>query len=845
MSIPRYDRSGYYSALSRNSQSATNRASARAAATIARNDTTLTRKRIQESNERHENIRNGIKNVATGGVNLVYAGVSGDLSPIIGDKLNTLIQSSQAEQGNAALLPLLTEGAGIAKKALAAGTARFEEVETENGIELVFNPGEELQKWYEESLSAVDGMGFLPSIKSQLRASLTESYWGQVQSLQSSAIDKAYADLEASYGENLEASLVSDAAKWSEYQGKLPEGVFYSGLATIAGRSDFSDDRKASEAMDYLQQVRYLGVQDTAVRVGRTDPDGMAAVDSYLQSLDFLTPQERNNIYSLAQTSYNQMTGAYIDQATALMSEAFISQDSTPEQIIQEIQDVGSANNLPKAVVNEMVEAARIEQRTAIREKVSNQLAVDTAGGYTELTETLSSLENGDFDSWFSGVPEEKATAISDYRQAIEDAETKLAESLDTERKAIAEMDSDILEGYETGLENDWKLFDSGSINGPQYMERVSARTASVREQAQLGTTHESIIAAQAVAMDKVIGYIPQALRSDIESIVEQILVAEGRIAKTASKRTAEEWKELKTAITATNGAIADAIYEYGTGAVTSVEDIYTYADRTFQAFLLSHDILGKDGESDIPLPTDPGVTMKKVITAAVETNTKAVEGGETHYIYLDRSVGYDPTIISDENGTIQGIIPRYLANGEFQAFPEYRFLSVAAQEDFNRRRNVFVSQLALSLGIDEAEIQALPEISQSGDTAIASPVMFADGRVFRVRGYTIQETADGKSWMPFAKINKNGWPDLINPSEADKESQEENISSRINSHIHIEDGRVTVDPEILDDSGLTFGQIYDYIDSQDEYRQHRDFIKDTLYRYGNYRAQGIPKEEW
>ena len=776
--FPRRDRSTYYNSLRSNSQEAQNLAAAKIAYTDAKNDTTLLRKKMQEAEEDFQIDMEATKNVIGGLTNFIYAGVSGDFSPIVGEKINSLIQNSQIEKGNAALLPMITEGDGIAKKSLVDGSSYFDQIETENGLQTVFVPSQSLKDWYDESIAAIDEMQLLPNVKSQLKAKIASNYYGQVQSLQASAIEQAYADLQSSYATNLEASLVSDASLWAEYGGKLPEGVRYSGIAVIAGRSDFSDERKQTEIINYMNSVRYLGVQDKAVQIARSSSGGMADVDKYLQEQSFLKPQERNSIYTMAQTSYNQMKDAYTTEAENLMTEAFMDMGSTPYQIEQEIIGIARSNNLPADVLDSMLDSFRRVQSEGLDAMVSNQLAMDSADGYSAYSKTLEYLKSGGADSWFYGLPDKKAYAISQYETTIETIETSIAESLGTEAETIKNMDKDLLSGYQTGLDNDWNLFESGSITGEQYMQQVTDRTLSVRKEAQLPETTESIIAAQSVAMDKVMGYIPSAYRSDIESIVENLLIAEGQIASQKSKRTPEEWAKLNKAITATNGAIADAIYQYGVKVISSPEDIFNFANKTSQAFILENEVLGSDGMSDIPLPTDPGVTMKDVITSAVETNNTIVDSGESNYVYLDTAVGYDPLAVSDEEGNITGLIPRYLASGEIQAFPEYRFISVQAQEDYNRRADVFRSQLAMAMGVDESRIMDNPEASAAGNTAIASPIMFADGRVFRVRGYTIQETKDGKTWLPYAQINKDGIPTLIN-SESEPQTSDGNGGER------------------------------------------------------------------
>lgn len=767
--FPRRDRSAYYSSLQSNTQMAGSLAGARIIANNAKNDTTLLKKKMQEQEADFQLDMQTAENVVGGLVNLVYSGVSGDLSPIVGEKINSLIQNSQIEKGNAALLPILTEGDGIAKRSLADGSSYFDQIETEDGLQTIFVPSQSLKDWYDESIAAIDEMRLLPNVKSQLKAKVANSYYASVQSLQGAAIEQAYTDLQDAYATNLEGALVSDAALWAEYGGKLPEGVRYSGLSTIAGRSDFSAERKKIEVANYMKNVRYLGVQDKAAEIARSG--GMAEVDRYLQEQAFLTPQERNSIYAMAQTSYSQMKGSYTDEAGNLMAEAFTDMGSTPYQIYEEINNVAHAMGLPDDVRLGMIETARSEQRTAVQTMVSNQLQMDAGEGYSAYTKTLEYLESGGADSWFYGLPEEKASAISQYKAKIQEIEENVATALNTTTETIQKADKEILTGYQAGLDNDWDLFSSGAYTGEEYLQAVTDRTIAARKEIGLPETDESIIAAQAVAMDKVMGYIPTAMQSDIKSAVSSLMVAEGLIQSQTSKRTPEELAALNKVITQANGAIADAIFQYGVKAVGTPEDIYNFANQTVQAFILQNEVLGSDGISDIPLLDEPGVTMKKAVTAAVDTNNAIVEADETNYIYLDHSAGYEAVGLQDENGNTVGFVSRYLASGEIEAFPEYRFLSIEAQEDYERRTDVFESLLVPALNksgvnITKTDIHSMPEASKSGNTAIASPIMFADGRVFRVRGQEIQETTDGNIWTTFATFSKSGDVSPVNIQE-------------------------------------------------------------------------------
>ncbi len=687
------------------------------------------------------------------------------------------IYKSQVSDGNIDLLELQTEGNGIADASVLDGSSGF--VEIEPGTEIAagvipltdsdasaglpgmgFKVSDSFQEWYRTAGEWIDNLNYMSSVKSEMHAQLDAFYWQKVNSMQASAFEKAYANYENNFSMMQEAAIVEDAQKWVEHEKDPSLDITYTGIANIQGRTDWDAATKKAHAIDYLSSVRYLGVQDRAVEIARTS--GLADVDRYLQEQSFLKPQERNSIYAMAQTSYSQMKGSYTDEAGNLMAEAFSDMGSTPYQIYEEINNIARTMGLPDDVRLGMIETARSEQRTAVQAMVSNQLQMDAGEGYSAYTKTLEYLESGGADSWFYGLPEEKASAISQYKAKIQEIEENAATALNTTTETIQKADKETLTGYKTGLDNDWDLFSSGAYTGEEYLQAVTDRTIAARKEIGLPETDESIIAAQAVAMDKVMGYIPTAMQSDIKSTVSSLMVAEGLIQSQTSKRRPEELAALNKVITQTNGAIADAIFQYGTKAVGTPEDIYNFANQTVQAFILQNEVLGSDGISDIPLLDEPGVTMKKAVTAAVDTNNAIVEANETNYIYLDHSAGYEAVGLQDENGNTVGFVSRYLASGEIEAFPEYRFLSIEAQEDFRRRVDVFESLLVPALNssgthITKTDIHSMPEVTDSGNTAIASPVMFAGGRIFRIRGQEIQETMDGNTWITFATFSKSG----------------------------------------------------------------------------------------
>ena len=753
------DRDYYRSAISARTRSAKAVAETGIRRSEAVNNTVLERKAVREANERAEAWMTGINATVKGLSNLLYAGVSGDLSPIIGEQWNSLIQDSQTQQANASLLPMLTEGSRIAEQSLLDGTSMFTEQQITNPdgsvtTGIVFTPSESMQKWYSDSMEAIDGMNLLPSVRNRMKGKLTESYWGAVQSLQSSALEKAYTDLESSFSFNQQAAIVEDSQTWAEYGGTLPEGVVYTGISNIMSRNDWSHEKKVAESARYLSQVRITGAQERAVSIARTQ--GMPAADEFIQSQGFLSAQDKISITALAQQSYNQMKGIYTDQASSLMSEAFISGGSTPQQIYKEIQDIARANSLPQDVVADMLDTAREEQRSAVREMGANTLQSDMLSGLSDLIDGRGYVADGKADAYFYGIPEEKDALIAKYDAAISEVKEKAAEDLDTSLENIEKMDKKVIDAFNDANDYAYSLFDSGAISGRQYGQMITSNAQAALDESQ--SKDLVVLNGWNTAFNKATdSYVEDVYADEVKSKVEALLVAEGKINATKNKRTPEELRLLNDLVAETNGSILNALWDYGKKAVP-IDSVLDYADKAYQSFVLKESVLGGDGESKIPLPTDDGVTMKGVISAAVDSNKKITSNPEASYVWYDHPEAYAQGIsaTSDDNGQI--------TLAETPAVPSARFLDMNVEEEYRRTANVYRSQLAMALGINESEIADNPE-AVGENAAIASPVFSTrDGRTFRCRGYVLQEfidtgtPGDGQGrWEPFATIQRDG----------------------------------------------------------------------------------------
>ena len=323
--LERRDRSSYYDSLNAKAKSAQNEATAENAMTRAKNSTIMERRSIERN---RQNIQAGL-NIAgaiKGMISDAFTVGTGDLSPIVGEQLNAIIHQGQMADADTDLLSIVTEGKGLAESSIADGSSTFTMVTDENGKQqLQFTPAQSVTDWYEGAMKQIDDSSYLPDVKAAMKKSLNANYYSMVQGMQSSAIERSYQSIQAGFETKINADLVSDAQLWAQYDGKKPADVFYAGSATIAGRTDWTDEEKANYAASYIQQVQRQGIQERATQIAMgsatyVDADGnvstgLEAARKYIYGQKSLTSDDKRSFYSKAMVSYNQLEGAYKTEA--------------------------------------------------------------------------------------------------------------------------------------------------------------------------------------------------------------------------------------------------------------------------------------------------------------------------------------------------------------------------------------------------------------------------------------------------------------------------------------------------------------------------------------------------
>lgn len=821
----RYDSGRLVSALRNNSQLAGMEATQKARTRSMENSTLLTRRNIARS-ERDINL---IAGIAQKSFSAVISAAMGNFAPMLGDDLNSLIQSSQLQQANAELYPLLLEGAGIAQESLASGESRFQQMDfydSDGNVtrsETVFMPGESLQAWYDDAMKKVDDMGFLPNVKSQLKSSLTSSYYGQLADLQSSAIEKAYTDMQNAYATNLNNALTADAALWNQYDGDpLSSGITFQGMAIIAGRSDLSPEARQTEAVNYLNQVRRLATQEKAVELARTE--GMASVDAYLAEQTWLQPTERNSYYQIAQTSFSQMAEAYTGQGTQMMREAFDDGESMPIQVYTAIDDFARSNGLSESAHSALRDGARAEQRLQIADMAANSLAADRADGYQAMIDGRDYIKDGKADAYLAGLPDDeakaiKATLVGQYDSAIAEYEESTAKALGKSIEDIRAADKNLLQSFNSTKAALSDSFLGGSITGHEYAQglrtNVQATLDAMGEEG--GENWNGVIAAYESGMKAMTeSEVLKPHKGDIEEAVENVLVSEGRIAYSGKDRDKEEWDIYYRTLDEVNGLLYEAAMNYGTGKLT-LEEFYRTADRANQAIILSHSMA-----SDMGIKSDGSQTYKEVIQNFTKQNNAAYAASNSQIPIIRRT----QTLAAD-GSVIEG----------------YEFPVPELEAEFGDNSDVLTTLVSKMEGVPRESIQCSPQYNEATGTMIAAPVasvMYGEGEApaaFRAFGDVLQKRVDFgngiSAWVDYASIN-GGYPekfpqeDFSSKSEKAKEAAESGQDSLdVSRYIRKEGGRWTVDKDIFDDPFYDYKTAYQQI--QRLYRGEWDLVLNVL----------------
>ena len=654
-------------------------------------------------------------------------------------------------------------GSGIQMPEEGAGPSNDVPKPDASAPEFEFTPAEEFDEWYNGLLEWIDSTDYSSWTKKSMREQARSYYWAQMQSMSDRAIEQSIADYEDAFSRSLQMDIVGDSQLWSQYGSNPPEGVNYAGIADIYARKDWDDATKQRKAAAYLTQVRYLSAQDQAISIARTQ--GMAAADQFIQGLGFLTGAEKMDLTSMAQTAFNQMNSIYTDQAESLMEEAFTSGGSRPGQIYQELQDIATTNRLPRETVSSMRKSAQEVQREAVQSMISNQLQMDEADGLSALTETLGWIEGGGADSWFYGLPEERDSAITQYRSKINEILEDTAGYLGTTPGVISKSDSETVTAFNNRIKDLKNREAMGVMTGQEVMAELDAIVPAYQAQLNTAAGHNSLLSAKMKFVSDAYDDLPSSVKLQADPAFDAFMLTAG-IDVDSRSLSDEQKKRVQDTENYYLGTVADLVFEAGANKITP-EAFTELAQKANEGYLLQGKLVSSSGESKVKRADadTPATTAIKSTLKAVDTIWQKDKGNML--VYMDDMAGYGSELGYDSEQGMAYEIPT-----DPSRRPQPVFFNGGVQETYDNIEYNLRSPMLEFLGIP-------------AESMTASPFVYSDGSALPIPEFHVQtekglmhfipqdgqiKCYDGKGWTAVGEIQDDGTILPVNPDTGEVE---------------------------------------------------------------------------
>lgn len=649
-----------------------------------------------------------------------------------GQDIYNLVKASQVQKANNNATTALNAGSQILRQSIYDGSTTFKENPDTGALEFSLAPS--VQQWHDDYVQSVNDSDMMSNVKELALSSFKASYSNVINQGFSEAITRAYTDLNDQFQSTLEQNLKNDVALVASNGGAIAEGQVLSGIATIAGRSDWSPAKKEAKSYAYMQSVMSQSSIETASQIARTH--GMKAAEEFIYSQPHLSMQDKQSAYSIANTALNQRSNSVKSTASSYMEQALVDGSSTPEQIYASLAST-FANEAPE-VLETVYSSARDKQAEIVQVMVKNQFNNDVQGGLSALQTTLDNLQNGKLDAYFVEIPEQKAAAVSTYIAQIDKEEKALAAALSTSQTQIKNTDTTTLSTFKKNMDSVQSSFDLGNIDGSTAVTMVAGYAQAAAQQITGADTLEAMsLAAQQFVYKLADDYIPAAYKDTIKNKLSATFAAMG-LNKT-SGLTEEQTLQKQGIENYTYGLIADMIYESKTGSISAVQ-IAEAIDQIKIA--TTYEGLSRDwkriGEgTKIPAPED--ATAKSALKAANDTNDALLNSMTGMYILYDDNADADYK----------------KAKGGF-AVPQIKFVNDGFEKSYARMSDVFRAQISMYTGVSEDKIVSAPGRNDQGNL-IPSPVFSVatdNGlEMYRIRNSNIQRYSEG-TWIKVAETS-------------------------------------------------------------------------------------------
>lgn len=655
--------------------------------------------------------------------NIVFQWTSDLIS--FGGKIYSLVEDEQVQQANNDISGFVSRFNTSLQESIADGSTRY--VETENGLEFQLAP--KLQQEYDSFVQSIQDSDLMGSVKKRALASLGVNFEQLKANGASAALQQTYQDRNSLFDANLSNNLVNDAQMLASNGGILPEGIGFSGVATIMARTDWSDARKDAAILEYTGQVQAQYAIESGVGVA-LGSGGLQAAYDHIYSISGLTMQQKQTAYNYAVNAVNNRVSSISGSASEMMTNA-ITEGSMPGDVYQTVLD--NVQNEPpevKTAVYNALKAAQVEAVTAI---ATNQYNDDFKGGLVELEQTLADYKEGKYDGYFVNIPETEQLFVKKYETAIDSEYDKIASSLKTSSSTVKTKDTETLNTFQKTVDYVEASLEAGTMKPADAVATVGAIGQATAESLQLPTSHLSYQASQIEFLNDLVDYVPATWKPALKSKLDQ---AYATLSLTGSQLTPEQIERKNNLSDFTTGIVADILYN---NENFTLDDALAAVDEITKANLLTRSI---KGTTKWPEVKDPGEgNFAGNLDDAIDFNDFAANNTSMLYVVYDDDA--DAALESASTGQ--------------PAAPKLKWMDPELEQTFNNASQILKVQISALTGVDEAKISYAPE-NQNG-LLVPSPVFAvptASGiDAYRVRGESIQVYSDN-GWKTVAHVSKN-----------------------------------------------------------------------------------------
>ena len=655
--------------------------------------------------------------------NIVFQWTSDLIS--FGGKIYSLVEDEQVQQANNDISGFVSRFNTSLQESIADGSTRY--VETENGLEFQLAP--KLQQEYDSFVQSIQDSDLMGSVKKRALASLGVNFEQLKANGASAALQQAYQDRNSLFDANLSNNLVNDAQMLASNGGTLPEGIGFSGVATIMARTDWSDARKDAAILEYTGQVQAQYAIESGVGVA-LGSGGLQAAYDHIYSISGLTMQQKQTAYNYAVNAVNNRASSISGSASEMMTNA-IAEGSMPGDVYQTVLD--NVQHEPPEVrtaVYNALKAAQVEAVTAI---ATNQYNDDFKGGLVELEQTLADYKEGKYDGYFINIPETEQLFVKKYETAIDSEYDKIASSLKTTSSTVKTKDTDTLNTFQKTVDYVEASLEAGTMKPADAVATVGAVGQATAESLQLPNSQLSYQASQIEFLNGLIDYVPATWKPALKSKLDQ---AYATLSLTGSQLTPEQIERKNNLSDFTTGIVADILYN---NENFTLDDALAAVDEITKANLLTRSI---KGTTKWPEVKDSGEgNFAGNLDDAIDFNDFAANNTSMLYVVYDDDA--DAALESASTGQ--------------PAAPKLKWMDPELEQTFNNASQILKVQISALTGVDEAKISYAPE-NQNG-LLVPSPVFAvptASGiDAYRVRGESIQVYSDS-GWKTVAQVSKN-----------------------------------------------------------------------------------------